>query len=380
VQNRNDNHVRRLNYVDASIGKKLDLSPDSVPTLVPASIMSKWQEGDTNPYYKLQMIEYPIVANRLTYEESFFESFVNKLKDRPIPGSKNGHGLGFGERQPTDLLLVGGRLEKNGDGSGRVFLKNYIPKSGESGSNEVFIRENESDMIHFSLVSYPREIVENDADGTTKIRIVESMFGERNDAVEYGTGAMKQITNQTAGVADGNNNNREQNMDKDEILRRLKNLKASGDVTLPEIAGTFDQAELLVTDDHREALKVYNGLKEINVTDPVAEIVRLRAQHKDSAAAVRNAKITEKFGAPDPDADGNERNLLREYAVGKIGEADGEELDRLVNVVKEDPIAKRLAGDQADPTSEENHIGVVEDRNGVQNKNSEASGRRTDRL
>ena len=175
--------------------KPIDISPDSIPNLVPVDYLSKWMEGDDNPYYKIQEIEFPLVANGYNYTEKFFKSFVSKLKKRPIPGARLGHETSWGKRAVTDLLLIGAKFNSNGDGSGSVLFKNYIPLIGESGDNTVFIKENKTNMIEFSLVSYTKDEREEHPDGSITWNVIESMFGERNDAVAYGEGAMTQKTN-----------------------------------------------------------------------------------------------------------------------------------------------------------------------------------------
>lgn len=80
------NELRRLNFSDAGAEAVLNTDPATIPTLVPAEVMNKWLAGDTEPYYKLQKIDYPITANGIVYTESFFESFLNKTKRAANPG------------------------------------------------------------------------------------------------------------------------------------------------------------------------------------------------------------------------------------------------------------------------------------------------------
>jgi hypothetical protein len=174
---------------------KLALSPDSIPTLVPSDALALFQGGDSAPYYKLQAIDYPTTANGWTYTEDFWKSYIAKLNRAPIPGSARGHTTAWGARGPTDLLVVGGRVDSKGDGSGTVYLKNYIPPKGESGDNGVFIAMNKAGMVDYSIVSYTRDEVASLPDGSMDRKCVESLSGERNDAVDYGTGAMDMKTN-----------------------------------------------------------------------------------------------------------------------------------------------------------------------------------------
>ena len=174
---------------------KLMISADSIPTLVPVSSLALFQTGDSAPYYKIQAIDYPTKANGWTYTEDFWKSYIGKLNSAPLPGSARGHETRWGARGPTDLLVVGGRLDSKGDGSGTVYLKNYIPSKGESGDNAVFIAMNKAGMVDYSIVSYTRDVVENMPDGNVNRQCVESLYGERNDAVDLGTGAMDMKTN-----------------------------------------------------------------------------------------------------------------------------------------------------------------------------------------
>jgi len=186
--------LRKLN-LEVKNKAKLKIDADSIPNLVPKKILEEWIGEETEPYFKIQAINYPIIANGINYKESFFEEFISKLKDRPIPGSKNGHHMAWGIRPPTDFVMVGAKIEKKGNGKGTIFFKNFIPAQGEAGDNSIFIRENKSDMVHYSRVSYTKDEIERDENGNVTINVVGSIKGERNDAVEYGMGAMEQKTN-----------------------------------------------------------------------------------------------------------------------------------------------------------------------------------------
>lgn len=186
--------LRKFNF-RVTPDSRITLSAVDVPTLIPAETMQLLSQGDAEPYFKIQEIPVPVVANRVTYPASFFESYIGKLKDRPIPGSKNGHDTRYGARPNTDLYVVGGKLSVDAQGNGKVYLKNYIPKVGESGDNSSFIVQNKAGMLDYSIVSYTKDQIETLPEGEMKITAVASLAGERNDAVEYGVGAMEQKTN-----------------------------------------------------------------------------------------------------------------------------------------------------------------------------------------
>jgi hypothetical protein len=256
--------------------------------------------------------------------------------------------------------MVGGKLEKNGDGSGKVYFKNYIPPNGASGSNETFITENKTDMVHYSLVSYTKDELERNEDGqVVMVNVIESIKGERNDAVEYGLGAMDQKTNKNISLEDDKvEGNKEGEMDKKELLEKLKTLKANAEITLNDVAEAMGLSSQIVTNEHKEALKVFNALKEAGIKNPVEKIKDLEAEIKLNCVAVRNAKLDKEFGV-----DADKKNHLRQYAEKQVGDEVGEELEAKINEIKEDPIYKQLAKNRADYTSDENTIGAVEKKN-----------------
>jgi hypothetical protein len=338
-----------------------------VPTLVPSDKLSPWQEGDKAPYYKIQAINYPVKANGYNYTESFFESFVDKLKTNLIPGSRGGHETSWGKRAPTDLLLVGGKLSKNGDGSGTVYLKNYIPLNGESGDNSIFLKECKTGMIDFSLVSYTRDERIEKPDGSVDYNVIQSLYGERNDAVEYGTGAMEQKTNALDDIEAQSlrdlidekiNAIQGEGMKKEEIFQGLTTLKENNEISLPEIAKHLNLSALVLTEEQKINLAAFDAVKKLcGDKSPVEVISGLLDEKKENAKAVRNAKLNEEFGLPEHPQTKKE-NKARIYAEKIIG---NEELTaEKINAVKEDSIFKALAAENASVGSDFNTFGPVE--------------------
>lgn len=355
-----DKALKKINLRLSGDNTKLEVNPDTIPNLVPTKILSEWMNGDESPHFKIQKIDFPILANRYNYTESFFESFVNKLNSRPIPGSKSGHETSWGKRAPTDILLVGGKIEKNGDGTGSVYLKNYFPPVGESGSNEILIRESKSDMIEFSLVSYTRDVREELPDGAVRYDVVESMYGERNDIVGYAEGAMQQKTNTTEDQSHRDsvdkNNNLGEGMDKEKVLEALTTLKENNGVSLPEIAKHLNLEALIITDEQKAAVAKMNAVKALcGDADPEEFVKGLIKERKENAEAVREAKLVELFGAKE--VDGKE-NQVRTYVDSVIG--DTELSEAKVNEIKQNSIFKTLAAEQAQYDSDFNRVGASE--------------------
>lgn len=347
-----DFKILKMNFRETGTTDLLNIPPDSVPTLSPEKMVNQFMQEGEEPYFKIEAIEYPILANGWTYKESFFESFVAKLNDRVIPGSKYGHSSDWGSRPATDLLLVGGKLEKNGDGTGTVYLKNYIPLKADS-DNEAFIRENKANLVHYSIVSYTRdEIIDND-DGTREFNVVESMFGERNDAVEYDMGGMDQKTNSKSGGMTPVNNG-EAKMTKEEALKLLKNLMDNGKENAKDIAKALGLE--VVGDVHRSNAEALGKLNKLLGDDPVAKASELIDAEKKNAAALLESKVSEAFGAE------SKENLVREHANSMLKTMDPKlSIDEKIQAIKENAITKKLNAQRIDP----NHLSGQSERKNV---------------
>lgn len=340
--------LRVLNY--RSTGK-IAFTADEIPNIAPKEAVAEFMKGDEAPYFKLQRIDYPIKANGLNYSEKFFETYLKNVSLHPFPGSKDGHAL-FGNRGKTDFVLIGGLIEKKENGKGSVYLKNYIPPVGESGSNETFIKECKSGMIHFSIVSHAKHEMIETPNGK-EINIVESLYGERNDAVDHGTGAMKQVTNAAVGGDNETEKTERKSMPtKKEIMDMLAD-KSGEKVTLQEIATVMNCADQLLTKEHVDALAVVNSLKELGVADPISELKMSKETTEVAAKAIRNARLDKEFGVQDKD----NKNLLRAYADEMVSNAKEDNIEKQIEAIKKSPIAVRLAEKQTDIV---HNVGVVE--------------------
>ena len=342
-KNKGAKEPRRLR-VEASAASELNVDPSTIPTTVPESALKLFMDGDEDPYYKIEAIEYPVKANGAHYQESFFEEYIAVLADRPIPGSKDGHHIQWGKRAPTDMMVVGAKINKTGDGTGVVFLKNYIPPAGAESSNETFLKEAKAGMIHFSLVSYTRDEYEETPDGDGIWNVVGSLYGERNDAVEWGTGAMTQrVTNkETTGDEPDEG---DEIMTKEELLKKLSAMKANGDITISEIAKTLGIE--IVTDVHTDAVKQNAEVVAVLGEAPVEAAKALQEKVKADETAVFNARMDKEFGAAKHE-DGSD-NLVRLQADSIV--ANGPDLEDQIAKAKENAILKKLKGDELDVTT-----------------------------
>jgi ATP-dependent protease ClpP protease subunit/predicted transcriptional regulator len=142
-------------------------------------------------------------------------------------------------------------------------------------------------------------------------------------------------------------------MDKAELIEAVR--RENG-LTLDEIAKALNQSERLMGEEHKNALSVMTELNKLGVKDPVAEIKANRARIEGLSKAERSVALTNAFGASKVE-NGKELNLVREYAEERVPKnSAGEELTKAIDEVKNSTIAKRLAGEMADPSNEVNRI------------------------
>lgn len=334
--------TKKFNLRQSKEPIKIDAS--SIPDTISSDAKNEWIGEDKDPYYKIQKIEYPIKANGDIYVESFFQSFINSLKDAPIPGAKDGHVTQWGARGNTDFIMSGAKLESNGDGTGAVFFKNYIPKE----NNETFIKELNSNMIEFSLVAYVKEERIDKGDGEVEYHVTEAISGFRNDAVDVG--AMEQkLNNKNLNIEKG------EGMTKEEILKGLLTLKTNNGVDLPEIAKHLNLDSLLITDEQTAGIAKLNAIATLcGGKDPVEMITELQASVKQNADSVRAAKISEEFGPKEWD-DTKKENKGRMYAEQVLG--DKELTAENIKEIKENSLYVSLAAERAVASSEENDLG-----------------------
>ncbi|MDD5305280.1 MAG: hypothetical protein PHS14_19460, partial [Elusimicrobia bacterium] len=78
---------------------------EEIPTLSSSTAMAALTEGDAAPFFKVEAIDFPAKGSGGVYDGSFFKSFINVTRDRPIPGSKRGHE--WTSRGKSDFYTVG---------------------------------------------------------------------------------------------------------------------------------------------------------------------------------------------------------------------------------------------------------------------------------
>lgn len=384
------------------------LKPEDVDTLVPSAIFNELVAGDEAPFYKVEAIEYPAKGSGGVYTKQFFNSYVGVTKKRPIPGSKRGHE--WISRGHSDFYTVGGKLVDNSDGaSGVVYLKIYIPPKGDEGDNEGFIRDAKAGIVHFSLVSAPESVTKRDPETGADIRYFTSSKGwERNDAVEYGTGAMRQVVNTQGIVLDidaayalidigqidkttnvegepiqngklyrsalrrlASRANEEDRtvigelisaidkstkggkpVEKNELFEALKNLVANAKTNLGEIAEAVGLKALLrneADDANAATVKVLNeklGEKPLEALDSIL------AENSVNAVAVIENAVSTITPKTVKNTEGQDvENPAFKYAFGQANGKKGKELSDTIEALKKDPVMLALQANLADGNS-----------------------------
>lgn len=376
-------------------------------------ILDKLTQGDTSPMFKSEAIDYPVIGTGGVYEKSFFQSFINVCKERPIPGSKRGHE--FTSRPSNDFYMVGGQLIPNADGkTGTAVFLMYIPPFGDTTDNTGFKRDADAGIVNFSLVTQPEYNVKKDDDGVERRHFTKTNGYERNDAVEYGAGAMSQVVNSKQNEIDfdelkklvtngkysrkniddeiiqngkvsypvlrsmiaradcenkteiGNilsiidkSSNGRKLMDAElqEAVERVQNAAKNGSIVISDV---FKNAGIaLRTDDDKKNEETVKTLNAKNLgADPLAAIDTLIAQNKANSDAIAKNEVATAFGAEKvKNAKGEEvENPAYTYAFEKCSGKSGDSLKNEIEAVKNSAVMKGIRANQADPFSKINMI------------------------
>lgn len=374
-------------------------------------ILDKLTSGDPSPMFKSEAIDFPVIGTGGVYEKSFFKSFINVCKERPIPGSKRGHE--YASRPSNDFYMVGGQIIENADGkSGTAVFLMYIPPFGDTTDNTGFKRDADAGLVNFSLVSAPEYNIKKDDDGVERRHFTKTNGYERNDAVEYGAGAMAQVVNSKQNDIDfdelktlvmngkysrknidgeiiqngkvsypvlrsmiaradcenkaeiGNilsmidkASNGRKTMDEElkEAVTRVQNAAANGSIV---IADVFKNAAMRTEDDKKneELVKALNA-KNLGA-DPLKEIDSIIAQNKANADAIVKNEVATVFGAEKvKNAKGEEvENPAYTYAFEKCSGKTGDALKNEIEALKNSAVMKGIRANQADPFSKINMI------------------------
>lgn len=392
--------------------KILSETPDTVPTLVPKAAMNELQKGDPEPYYKIEAIDMPANGTGGIYEPEFFKSFINVLKSRPIAGSKRGHE--WTSRPSSDFYTVGGKIEGN-----TAYFKIYIPPQGDPSDNSAFIRDARANIVNFSLVTAPEYNIQKDKDGNDVRHFTASKGYERNDAVEYGAGAMTQIVNskprnksldinlakslinngqyRTIGNSDGDiiqngvvmrpvlramlshadvenkselselvsmidkkSNSGGIKLEINEAYELIRNSLVNGAVPYTDVAKNCGMDKFMRTENDKQNESVVKELNSIfaGSTDLVASVKAMKAENEsNSKAAVENA-VVQAFGTAKIKNGKNEDidNLSYTRAMELCNGKSGAELKTAIENAAKDPIIMHFRSEQADNNSQINAI------------------------
>jgi hypothetical protein len=401
---------------------------DTILTLIPNKAWEALSKGDSDPYFKIEAIDFPANGSGGVYDASFFKSFLNVMKERPIPGSKRGHE--YTSRPASDFYTVGGKIDENADKkSGTVYLKIYMPKSGDFTDNAGFIRDAAAGIVNFSLVTAPdyKVVTESDDKGN-KIQVrhfIASMGYERNDAVEYGAGAMAQTVNshnlpfdfdtakalieagqfdrstnvvgdpiqndrvyrtalrhlcsrasvedrsalgELISMIDKSKNGRKTVEDREEAVNLLSNLIANGKDKITDIVKDLGIESSLRNEADEKNAETVKALNAKLGDKPLERLEAILAENKANADATVENAVTAAFGAKEIENVAKEKvpNSLHLRAMELCAGKRGEDLTAAIENAKKDPIMLDIARNRADGNSGFNRILRSESRDGAQ--------------
>jgi len=375
---------------------------EDIPNTIPANALAELLKNDSDPYYSVEAIDFPVMGNthiygvQGSYEKGYFESIEKDLKKKPIPGSKNGHS--YSDKPTNDLFLVGMKIEETGNGTGTAYFKNYIPPKDFNGQdNYGLIRDSRLGLLQFSLVSRP-VYDEKELETTGKYKVIGTNGGNRNDAVEEG--AMKQTVNSrqetdfglmrdlvkngqvTLENIDGNiiQNGKvsrpalrqivsradcENKAEISEIISMIDKTKNGGKpVDINEIVTAVKNNNIAFADiakncgfvvrnvQDEENAKIVENMKKKLGDEPEKKLDTILAENAANAEAIVKNKVIAVYGQPktkngDVEAD----NPAYVYAMDKCKGKNSSEVDSLLVSLKDDPIMKMIASKNADMTT-----------------------------
>jgi hypothetical protein len=328
---------------------KSSLSTEEVPTLISKEQQEILFQADkaagVEPYFITQEINFAEEANNIEYRKEFFDSFLGKLKDTAIPGSRDGHQTWHesgSKRASNDLFLIGGKIDAK---KKLAYFKNYIPISGESGDNTEFIKNARLGLINFSLVTYAKLNIEVDSStGEEYWYITESIRGERNDAVGRLEGAMAQEI-----IQNRQENKMPENQKPLPLIEQVKNALAAGTLNIADIvpADRLINAEIEAGYNVSKYLCSEYGIK----TEEIKEIFK---NLNDRVLELsRNALLSEAFG-PEKFENGD-LNKCRAAATELIGDGIKTEgaLKNKIEQLKKNALILELNKEGLDPNKTE---------------------------
>lgn len=342
----------------------LSVPPDTIPTLISVQKLNELTKGDDNPYFVIEeIIDIDKPVQGVTYTPEFWQSFLSKISEAPLPGSKSGHTdpWNWFETGDMDFFTVGGDIRGNS-----VFLKMYVPPQGYKSSNETFIKALKTGVVHFSIVSWTEDLIEVDEDGEiVSIKAIRSVKGERNDAAERNMGAMDQKVNKAGGEPLDENKKEVSYImpepEYNEIISNLKNRCNNGVLSVEKICK--DLGFEIVKDAHKNAIKTLKEITDLTGENPVEKIKQMKAneiQVKQTAYDnVREKLMFEAFGPEKIEVDGKpEINLKRNAAEPHVKkEIQTEEaLKENIEEAKQNPVVQNISFQTADVNSDLNDL------------------------
>jgi hypothetical protein len=387
--------------LSGSKGKTLP-EANTIKTIISNDIFTELRKNDENPepLFVVEAIDFPVEGSGGIYTKQFFESFLSRMKNHVYGGNKLGHS--YPER--NDFYTIGGQLELNEDGeSGTVYLKIYIPSFGFETTNSGFIRDVKAKNVHYSLVTAPTYEMKADKKGNMIRYFIGSTGYERNDAVPYEAGAMKQRVNSIGAdieeikkaIENGRVDRKEdrdgsimqngvvyrsslrraisraneterpelagllsmidktQNggkpMDLNEAMSMVGNAIKNGAVAVADIAKECKFEKLLRNEADEQNAVMVNSLTAKLGEKPMDKIDAMIAENKANASAIARNSVADAFGAAEKEVEGKKIvNSAFTYAMKTCEGKTGVELNSAIEELKKDDVMKTIRANQAD--------------------------------
>jgi hypothetical protein len=373
------------------------IDPDSIPILASKESLDAIGDG----FDIVEVLSYPQQGTGGIYTGSFFESFVNSIKERPIPGDKNGHS----EHPKDDFFVIGGKTENTSAAEGNCYLRIRIPEMGYETSNSGFIRSCKTGNQLFSIVAE----VDPQRNTAGEVFFIEATGTLRNDAVSRDAAMHEQTVSNSAtekelmdlisrgeididsdtkeltangkvcrkaalhmqfngpdktlgarlmnAIAKKLNHKEKNQVTKEEIIAAIKAAIANSTLTLEEISQAVGMENKLknATDEQRAKLvaAIAEAL-ELPADTPTEELLKAAQAAFDEAeqaaeSVVEAEAVNVANGKKIKNADGTEvDNPAYLYAKDKLKGQRGQVLKNSIESLKKDAVMLSLRSKQAD--------------------------------
>lgn len=315
-------------------------------------------KGDAEPFQFVQELKFGekyTATDGSIFTKEWAESYVAKLNDAPIVGSKDGHTAMNWERSrervSNEVYLIGSKFADDET----VLLRHYVTKDMPEHEYNKLVKEIKAGLVSTSIMCMAEyNIVYNEEDESAVWYAVKSIGGERNDLVEWNqTGMVSGLVAVSQKSPVVNNEKGDKPMEALDIngafavlQTACKELKVDPVV----IAEKLGFKEKLVTDEVKQKAEKLDKAEAIVGDIGVFVEKQIQAQ-KDNFATIKAVALEKEFGTND---------VAKDVASDLIGDAPvaQKDLEAKIEEIKALASMKKILSASADNRQKEHGNGT----------------------